>query len=80
MRELLLERDFDGIATADVLARAGVSRGATYHHFASKVGLFKDAGEASELDALQRLGESASQAAADRGPFDFLVAVTGLQT
>ncbi len=74
MRELLLERDFDDIATEDVLARAGVSRGAMYHHFASKVGLFKAAYEASEQEALQRLGESAAQAAADSGPFDFLVA------
>ena len=73
MRELLLERDFDDIATEDVLARAGVSRGAMYHHFASKVELFKAAYEASEQDALQRLGESAAQAAADTGPFDFLV-------
>ena len=74
MRELLLERDFDDIATEEVLARAGVSRGAMYHHFASKVELFKAAYEASEQDALQRLGESGAQAAADSGPFDFLVA------
>ncbi len=74
MRELLLERDFGDIATEDVLARAGVSRGAMYHHFASKVGLFKAAYEASEQDAMRRLGESASRAAADSGPFDFLVA------
>ena len=74
MRELLLERDFDDIATEDVLGRAGVSRGAMYHHFASKVELFKAAYEASEQDALQNLGQSAAQAAADIGPFDFLVA------
>jgi AcrR family transcriptional regulator len=40
MRDLLLERDFDQIATEEILARAGVSRGGMYHHFASKVDLF----------------------------------------
>lgn len=75
MRDLLLERDFDQIATEEILARAGVSRGGMYHHFASKVDLFKAAYEASELDAMLRLGAVAGQqAASSAGPFDQLLA------
>jgi AcrR family transcriptional regulator len=75
MRELLLERDFAEIATADVLARAGVSRGGMYHHFTSKVELFKAAYEASEQDVMLRLATVAEeQAARGEGPFDQLLA------
>lgn len=66
MRELLLERDFDQIAIEEILARAGVSRGGMYHHFASKVELFKAAFEASERDAIARLG-AVAEASAARG-------------
>jgi AcrR family transcriptional regulator len=75
MRDLLLERDFDQIATDEILARAGVSRGGMYHHFASKVDLFKAAYEASERDAMLRLGAVAEQqAVSGAGPFDQLLA------
>ena len=75
MRDLLLERDFDQIATEEILARASVSRGGMYHHFASKVDLFKAAYEASERDAMLRLGAVAEQqAASGAGPFDQLLA------
>lgn len=75
MRELLAERDFDEIATDEILARAGVSRGGMYHHFASKVDLFKAAYETSEREAMLRLRVVAEQQAA-RGasPFDQLLA------
>ncbi|HTW42122.1 MAG TPA: TetR/AcrR family transcriptional regulator [Solirubrobacteraceae bacterium] len=77
MRDLLLGRDFDEIATEEILARAGVSRGGMYHHFASKVDLFKAAYEASELDAMLRLGAvAAQQAASGAGPFDQLKAAS----
>jgi AcrR family transcriptional regulator len=75
MRELLLERDFGEISTEDVLARAGVSRGGMYHHFTSKVELFKAAYEASERDAMLRLAATAGEyAARGAGPFDQLLA------
>jgi AcrR family transcriptional regulator len=75
MRELLLERDFDEIAIEEVLARAGVSRGGMYHHFASKVDLFKAAFETSEREVLGRLASiAAEQAGPGSGPFDQLVA------
>lgn len=75
MRDLLAERDFDEIATEEILARAGVSRGGMYHHFASKVDLFKAAFEASEREAILRLGAVAEQQAALGGSaFDQLLA------
>ena len=73
MRELLIERDFNEIATDEILAHAGVSRGGMYHHFASKVDLFKAAFEASELDAMARIGAVAQQQARrGGGPFEQL--------
>lgn len=75
MRELLLERDFDEIATAEVLARAGVSRGGMYHHFTGKVELFKAAFEASEREILLRLASTAGETAGPgASPFDQLLA------
>jgi AcrR family transcriptional regulator len=75
MRELLLERDFDEIATEEVLARAGVSRGGMYHHFNSKVELFQAAYEASERDAIKRLTAiGAEHAAHGASPFEQLLA------
>lgn len=39
-RRLFGERGYDGTSVEDVLAAAGVARGALYHHFASKTDLF----------------------------------------
>ena len=70
-----MERDFDAIATEDVLARAGVSRGGMYHHFPSKTELFRAAYEASEQEIIQRLGEVAAESAAEgASPFQQLLA------
>jgi AcrR family transcriptional regulator len=71
-RELFTARDFDEVSTGDVLARAGVSRGAMYHHFESKTDLFRAAWEASERAALLRIAGRAE--AGERGAFDQLVA------
>lgn len=68
-------RDFNEIGTEDILARAGVSRGGMYHHFASKVELFRAAFEASERDIILRLGAIAEDRAAEgAGAFEQLLA------
>jgi AcrR family transcriptional regulator len=40
-RELFAERGFAGAGREDIVERAGVTRGAMYHHFASKEDLFR---------------------------------------
>ncbi|MBV9213551.1 MAG: TetR/AcrR family transcriptional regulator [Actinobacteria bacterium] len=70
-RQLFTERDFEEVSTADLLARAGVSRGAMYHHFESKTDLFRAAWEESEREVMARL---ASAAAGSDFPFEALAA------
>src|SRR5688500_18603743 len=42
-RELLATRSFSDIPASDIVARAGVTRGALYHHYpAGKPDLFRD--------------------------------------
>ncbi|MDX2235958.1 MAG: helix-turn-helix domain-containing protein [Hyphomonadaceae bacterium] len=53
-RACFVDVGFEGTSTEAVLARAGVSKGALYHHFASKA------------DLLSAVFEAASRAAADR--------------
>lgn len=61
-RELFLERDYDEVSTTEVLARAGVSRGAMYHHFPSKRDLYREVWRASERRLAERLAAAASSA------------------
>jgi len=65
-RELFTEQGFAATATTDVVARAGVTRGALYHHFADKTDLFR----AVFIDLEQELNGTvlaAAAAAADGG-------------
>lgn len=68
-RELFMERDYDLVSTEAILAGAGVSRGALYHHFAGKRELYSTVWRASEERLVPRLLEAAAGAAT---PFDFL--------
>jgi AcrR family transcriptional regulator len=70
-RELFVERDFELVTTAEILERSGVSRGALYHHFPSKVDLFRAVYEASEWRVL---GLLATDMAAAETPFGALLA------
>ena len=49
-RRLFAEKGFAATSTEEILGEAAVSRGALYHHFASKTGLFRAAFEAVEDD------------------------------
>jgi AcrR family transcriptional regulator len=73
-RQLFTERDFDDVSTGEILARAGVSRGALYHHFASKIELFREVYLVCERDAMERVGARALELALTDAAFDLLVA------
>lgn len=57
--ELFLAHDYDRVSTAQILERSGVSRGALYHHFPSKLDLFRAVYEASERRLVERIGAEA---------------------
>jgi AcrR family transcriptional regulator len=61
-RELVIERGYDGVSTAEILARAGVSRGGLYHHFAGRRELMAAVLEAVEQDFIERLAAVAAAA------------------
>lgn len=63
-RALFLERGFQGTSTPEVVARAGVTRGALYHHFADKLALFRAVLEA-EGDAVAREIEQGARGSDD---------------
>jgi AcrR family transcriptional regulator len=48
-RELFAERGFDGVSAEEIVAKADVTRGALYHHYDGKEGLFE-----AVVDALMR--------------------------
>ncbi len=71
---LFVERDYDDVTTEEIISRAGVSRGALYHHFPGKIDLFRAVYDASERRAMERI---ATAAAADAdGPFEILLAAS----
>lgn len=69
--ELFIERDYADVSTDDILRRAGVSRGALYHHFSGKRDLFRAVFDASEARVVGRVAESL---AGVEDPFELLIA------
>lgn len=65
-----MTRDYDDVSTEEILERSGVSRGALYHHFPSKLDLFRAVWEASERHVIERI--SARMPAAST-PFENLL-------
>jgi AcrR family transcriptional regulator len=61
-RGLFLERDYDLVSIEEILGRSGVSRGALYHHFPSKLDLFRAVYEAGERRVMARIAARASVA------------------
>jgi AcrR family transcriptional regulator len=56
-RELFAERGYAGVGTEEIVARAGVTRGALYHHFEDKKDLFRVVHEELERDLVASIGE-----------------------
>ena len=52
-RELFATRGYDAVGTEDIVAAAGVTRGALYHHFDSKRGLFAAVFEQVERELVE---------------------------
>lgn len=69
-RDLFLEREYDDVSTEQILDRSGASRGALYHHFPTKLDLFRSVYEASERGVLERVAAAALDAA---DPFEALL-------
>jgi AcrR family transcriptional regulator len=56
-RELFAERGYAGVGTEEIVARAGVTRGALYHHFADKRDLFRAVHEELEAELVGGIAE-----------------------
>ena len=56
-RELFAERGYAGVGTEEIVARAGVTRGALYHHFADTQDLFRAVHEQIEAELVAGIGE-----------------------
>lgn len=65
-----MQRDYDEVSTGEILERSGVSRGALYHHFPSKLALFRAVYEASERRVIEQIAAEAAVAAT---PFEILL-------
>lgn len=59
-RRLFAEKGFAATSTEEILSEAGVSRGALYHHYASKTDLFRAAYMAVEEDLTAKILEVAT--------------------
>jgi len=62
-RPLFADRGFAGVAAEEVVAAAGVTRGALYHHFGGKEGLLAGVYEQIERELLDRIGAHVSEVA-----------------
>ena len=59
-RSLFAERGFAGTAREDLVAQAGVTRGALYHHFVGKEQLFRAVFEEMERAVAERIMQAAA--------------------
>jgi AcrR family transcriptional regulator len=73
-RALFAERGYARVGTEEIVARANVTRGALYHHFADKKDLFRAVHEELEQELVARVGE---QIAGIEDPWE--LAVTGVR-
>src|SRR3954447_1500600 len=73
-RELFTERGYAVVSTEEVVRRAGVTRGALYHHFRDKQDLFRAVFEAIEQEMAERV---AAAALAEADPWERQRLATG---
>lgn len=59
-RELFAERGYAGVGTEEVVRRAGVTRGALYHHFEDKRALFRAVYEQTEEELVAAVAAAAA--------------------
>lgn len=64
-RALFAQHGFTGTATADIVQRAGVTRGALYHHFDGKADLFASVYRDVEQDLVETIVDAAETAGED---------------
>ena len=69
-RELFMERDYAAVSTEEILERSRVSRGALYHHFPTKLDLFRAVWESGERRVIAEL---ADEVPLTDGPFEALL-------
>jgi AcrR family transcriptional regulator len=74
-RELFAERGFGAVGTEEIVQRAGVTRGALYHHFRDKEDLFRAVYETVEAELTETIGAGAL---AQTDPLEVLRAGTRL--
>ncbi len=60
-RNMFAEHGFANTALEDIVQQAGVTRGALYHHFGSKEGLFRAVLETVQAEIAQRIEQAAQQ-------------------
>src|SRR5215208_4232549 len=70
-RQLFAERGYANVGTEEIVRAAGVTRGALYHHFDGKGGLFRAVFEQVEAEISERL---ASEALSRSDPWEAMVA------
>lgn len=68
-RDLFVERDYDHVSIEEILERSGVSRGALYHHFPTKLDLFIAVYKASEARVIEQI---ATRTSPSSSPFEAL--------
>jgi len=64
-RGLFAEKGYAGVGTEEIVRAAGVTRGALYHHFEGKRGLFEAVYERVEIELAERIATGALSAGAE---------------
>jgi AcrR family transcriptional regulator len=72
--ELFAQRGYADVGTEEIVARAGVTRGALYHHFADKRDLFRAVHEELERELVADIG---AQIGAIEDPWELVVTGVG---